>query len=474
MVSPILWRCPQMPHIIYPFKSGLRIHSFTTTSPLSAKPLKPKGSPPSSKMNPGKQRMQSSKVHVKKKPIMVQKPAYEVGQRKELRKRIVLSNTNAIPVVLPTMTADLIGNEDAAGAMFALPSREADTIVDRLRALEAFQTKQHWPFFYRPCTLFRKETVEVGRLLERVMRREGAGEDGRVNERAILHGYYGCGRSMLLLQAMTWALQKEWVVIAIPNAQDLVIGHTEYELEGNSHLWLQKAYTTDLLNRVLEANQKTLKGVGFPSSCPARAMMKISQSYRLGRTDEVQKGDLMKTVLETAVLDPLLAWDAFNALLGELSLPGSPPALFALDNLNQISIPSKYRDPAFNAIHSHDLALPNTFLAYLSGKRGFHKGVTLAATSSKCSRTLALDAALEGRGVDPYERLDPRIGPSIEGAQIIHVDSLSKEEAKALMDYYNESGIMKDPVDIATFNEKYAVSAGNPRDLFGACLRIRQ
>ncbi|PUU81758.1 hypothetical protein B9Z19DRAFT_1121761 [Tuber borchii] len=253
-------------------------------------------------------------------------------------------------------------------------------------------------------------------------------------------------------------------------AQDLVIGHTEYELEGNSHLWLQKAYTTDLLNKILKANQKTLKG------------MKLSQSYRLGRIEEVQKGDAMKKVLETAVLDPLLAWDAFNVLLGELGLPGrdftiqerktrvdisvaflprnifdptsspkyiepygisanelikiyQPPVLFTLDNLNQISIPSKYRDPAFNVIHSHDLALPNTFLTYLSGKPSFHKGITLAATSSKCSRTLALDAALEGREVDPYERLDPRIGPSIEGAQIIHVDSLSKEEAKALMEY---------------------------------------
>ncbi|RPA95553.1 hypothetical protein L873DRAFT_1829757 [Choiromyces venosus 120613-1] len=464
MVPRIPWRCLRTPPqvITHPLKPRPHLHNFTTTPPLAAKPLKAKGPPPGSKMNVEKQRSQSNKIRIKKKPITVQKPAYQIGQRKELRKRIVLSNTNAIPVVLPTMTADLIGNADAAGAMFELPSEEGgDTIVDRLRALEAFQTKQHWPFFHRPCTLFRRETVEVGRLLERVMKREGT-EDGRVNERAILHGYYGCGRSILLLQAMTWALQKDWVVVAIPNAQDLVIGHTEYELEGNSHLWLQRAYTTDLLRKILKANQKALK------------RMNLSQNYRLGRMEEVKKGVAMKEVLEKAVQDPLLAWDAFNILLSELGQPGSPPALFTLDNLNQISLPSKYRDPSFNLIHSHDLALPNTFLAYLSGKRSFHRGVTLAATSSKCSRTLALDAALEGREVDPYERLDPRVGPSIEGARIIHVDSLSKAEAKALMDYYNESGIMKDTVDITTFNEKYAVSAGNPKDLFGTCLRMRQ
>jgi small subunit ribosomal protein S29 len=69
--------------------------------------------------------------------------------------------------------------------------------------------------------------------------------------------------------------------------------------------------------------------------------------------------------------------------------------------------------------------------------------------------------------------VDPRIAQSIEGAQVIDVGGLSKEEAKVLMDYYNQSGILKGPVDIDTFNEKYALSSGNPRDLFGTCLRVR-
>ena len=39
---------------------------------------------------------------------------------------------------------------------------------------------------------------------------------------------------------------------------DLVIGHTEYELDPSSNLWLQRVYTCDLLKRVLNANQKAL------------------------------------------------------------------------------------------------------------------------------------------------------------------------------------------------------------------------
>jgi small subunit ribosomal protein S29 len=99
--------------------------------------------------------------------------------------------------------------------------------------------------------------------------------------------------------------------------------------------------------------------------------------------------------------------------------------------------------------------------------------MTIAATSSKCGRTTALDLALRHVDVGPFEKIDPRVAESTEGAEVIVVGKLSKREAKSLMDYYNQSGILKDPVSIDTFNEKYALSSGNPRDLFVSCLRVR-
>lgn len=178
--------------------------------------MKAKGPPPSTKALLTKQKTQSNKVRIKKKVVAPAKPAYGEGERKMLRRRIVLSNPNAKPVELPEMTGDLAGNLDTAGSVFAL----TDTVLGKLQALEVFETKQHWPFFHRPSTLIRTETVLIGVLLNNVGNTLGGNQ---LHLRCILDGYYGSGRSILLLQAIAWALQKNWVVIPIPNGRAILL-----------------------------------------------------------------------------------------------------------------------------------------------------------------------------------------------------------------------------------------------------------
>ena len=55
-------------------------------------------------------------------------------------------------------------------------------------------------------------------------RREAAeGNVGGEFQRAVLCGPKGSGKSVLLLQAMTWALQRGWLVINIPNGIPLAL-----------------------------------------------------------------------------------------------------------------------------------------------------------------------------------------------------------------------------------------------------------
>ncbi len=63
------------------------------------------------------------------------------------------------------------------------------------------------------------------------------------------------------------------------------------------------------------------------------------------------------------------AWPIFQALWQELTLEGHgrPPILFCLDGLSHIMKVSDYRSPAFELIHSHDLALVKLFNDCLSG-----------------------------------------------------------------------------------------------------------
>lgn len=75
----------------------------------------------------------------------------------------------------------------------------------------------------------RKGGVEIGKLIswvnginegEVVEKEEAKGEERYA--RRILDGTKGSGRSILLAQAMNWAVQSGWVVISIPNGMPYV------------------------------------------------------------------------------------------------------------------------------------------------------------------------------------------------------------------------------------------------------------
>lgn len=138
-----------------------------------------------------------------------------MGERKALRKRIVLSNTNAF---------DVAGIEDLNDYNYAL-ERSVGTIVglpgpvlDSLRAIEAFKPSQGWNFFRKPTTLYIEETADIGRHIKSL---SGKGQPTTMTR--IVTGEKGTGKSVLTVQAQTMAFMKGWVVIHLP---DGMLPHT--------------------------------------------------------------------------------------------------------------------------------------------------------------------------------------------------------------------------------------------------------
>jgi len=129
------------------------------------------------------------------------------GERKALRKRIVLSNTNALEVDgMQDLSRDMSGRlEKMVGKVVGL---EGST-VDGLRAVEAFKTTQGWGLFRRPGVLIREESAELGRRMVGV-------EKGKETLRVVVDGAKGAGKSMLLLQAMATAFVRGWIVLNVP------------------------------------------------------------------------------------------------------------------------------------------------------------------------------------------------------------------------------------------------------------------
>lgn len=131
------------------------------------------------------------------------------GERKAMRKRVVLSNTNALEVKgMQDITAELAVDARLQGKVIGIPG----PLIDRLRAADAFKPTQGWSFFRRPGTLIRKETVQYGKLFDEMSK---DGEERSL--RRVLIGERGSGKTVMLLQAMTMAFLKDWIVINLPD-----------------------------------------------------------------------------------------------------------------------------------------------------------------------------------------------------------------------------------------------------------------
>ncbi|KAF7544442.1 hypothetical protein G7046_g9788 [Stylonectria norvegica] len=377
--------------------------------------------------------------------VSVRKP--NPGERKAFRKRIQLSNNSALPVEgLDVLQPGNMALAESAGKMLAVP----DNVVDQLRALEAFKTTQSWSLFRRPHVLLRQETVELMKRLE-------ASAEKKEAVRCVLTGSKLSGKSMTMLQAMSYALLNNWIVLHIPEGQDLTNGNTEYSPIPDTEpmQFSQPVYCLKLISNLYRANRVALEKLQLQNDWSKFSNLKQGASV----------ADLALSAKEAEH-----AWPILKALWTELTLPGRPPVLFALDGLSHINKISEYRDPTFNQVHSHELTLVSMFVDALSGKTPLpNGGAVLAATSANnsqrhpsqelvLSQIEAGQAGLEIPKPNPYERkYDERVYEALKNAWVLRLEGVSKEEARTLMEYWGASGLVRSVLNSRTVSEKWTV-----------------
>ena len=165
-------------------------------------------------MTPLKYRQGQTLRRKKKKTVERARPP-AVGERKAMRKRIVLSNPNAFEVEgMQDLSPETMVDARLRGSVVGLPI----PMLDQLRAVEAFKPKQGWSIFRRPGTIMRRDTLEMGRLFEKISGDGDAPEKGKVVKK-IISGLKGSGKTVHLLQAMAMGFLKKWVVIAVPDGR---------------------------------------------------------------------------------------------------------------------------------------------------------------------------------------------------------------------------------------------------------------
>ncbi|KAF6227450.1 hypothetical protein HO133_008894 [Letharia lupina] len=454
-------RPPQQLCTLYPASTA----AFTTSPSLSALPPKKKAKSPMVEVNvKGAKKTFTKKKKKLQKVDRGKKPA--VGERKALRKRVVLSNTNALEVEgLKDITAQSMIDDSLRGHVLAIPG----PVVDQLRAVEAFKVTQGWPLFRRPSMLIRKDTLDMATEIENISL--GIGDK---TIRRVFVGERGSGKTTMLLQAMTMAFLKDWVVINIPQAQDLILAQTEYgPLPSTTPtLYTQRTYTASLLNAISRANPilQTLQLSQPPAEneipIPVPPNISLSRLALLGAED------------------PEIAWPIFELLYRELTLPDRPPLLLCMDGLAHAMRNTHYISNTYQPIHAHQFTIIKWFLDHLSGTSPLpNAGLVLASTSESNSPVVpALKLALgqlEGNSAvrkDPFAKYDERVLGVFEGGgvEVKRMGGLSKEEARGLMEYWALSGVVRQRVDDGFVGEKWCLSGGGcVGELERAVVRMR-
>ncbi|KAH7172486.1 mitochondrial ribosomal death-associated protein 3-domain-containing protein [Fusarium sp. MPI-SDFR-AT-0072] len=360
----------------------------------------------------------------------VRKP--QPGERKAFRKRIQLSNNSALPVAgLENLDASNMTKAESAGKMFAIP----DQVVDHLRALEAFKTTQTWNLFRKPHVLQRRETVELMKKLE------------------------------------LSAKEKKALKCVLTGSQDLTNGNTEYSPipETEPMQFSQPIYCLKMIQSLYRANRVVLEKLNIEKDWSKFTNLKEGATL----------ADLALSAKEAEY-----AWPTLLALWTELTLPGRPPVLFALDGLAHINKISDYRDPSFNKVHAHELTLVRLFIDALSGKTPLpNGGAVIAATSENNSHhhpsqelvLSQLEAGQAGREIpkpDPYERkYDERVYEALKNSWVLRLEGITKDEARSLMEYWGASGLFRHVLNSRTVSEKWTVGGhGNVGEMERAAL----
>ncbi|KAL8705744.1 MAG: hypothetical protein Q9201_001178 [Fulgogasparrea decipioides] len=407
----------------------------------------------------------------------VRRPA--PGERKALRKRIVLSNVNAFEVEgMQDVNAENMYDGRLRGHVLGLPG----PIVDQLRAAGAFKPSQAWGMFRRPGMLIRRETLEIGKIVADMH----AENESKSTLRTILVGERGSGKSMLLLQAMTMAILNSWTVINLPEAQDITIGHTPYTpLASSSPInYVQPGYYAHLLQQISVAN-------------PHLADLPLSQEpSKMTIPVPIPPNISLAHFASLGASDREIAHPIFNLLVTELLSPGRPPVFFGLDGLAHAMQPATgYTAPHMTPIHPHNLEILKWYFEFLSGKKTLpNGGIIMAATSqSNAPKVPALDVALSqlegpiespaGQAVPSKERIpfvkyDEGVFKTLIGGEkaieIRRLEGLSKEETRGLLEYWARSGMLRERVTEGFLGEKWALSGGGVvGELERAVVRMR-
>ncbi|RPD64029.1 hypothetical protein L226DRAFT_533343 [Lentinus tigrinus ALCF2SS1-7] len=349
---------------------------------------------------------------------------------------------------LPIFRPETLTPEKANTAM-AFPSEGS-------RALKAYGLPVNvlvdYMLLAKPCSVVRKVTIDALDSLDK------AASTSSSQTRLVFTGKSGCGKSYLLLQAVQYAVQKEWITMYIPRAINLVNSSTSYVYDARTQTYGQPAFAQQLLKRFADVNEALIKGIKVQGSYPF-------EERTIGSTSTLT--ELINVGLEFSHHAPTV----LSMLLTELAEQTKFPVLLAIDDFQALYNMSFYRDPFYKQVKAYHLSFPRTLLEFASGKQAFKRGAVLGALSTQNTTFRAPLELIEALGLEPAQPSGPYVPREKElveyakGLKNFAVpDQLTVDEAASIFDVWQSAKALHVSRGDEMFLSKFTESGGNARE----------
>ncbi|KAF9934415.1 37S ribosomal protein S23 mitochondrial [Linnemannia zychae] len=341
--------------------------------------------------------------------------------------------------------------EEHVGKVLGFPS----TVVSAL-AQTGYPTLLNEQFdLIKPAALVvRDSTVNFLEKIDKTMKTPSS------QNRIVLTGEAGSGKSALLLQTVSHCLSAGWIVIYIPKATKWVNSSFAYNKVANTTSFVQPVLAHNLVAEILNINRSVLEKIN------------TKEDTLVGR-HSIAKGTSLSALLESGIKGQIAAQDVMEAFMKEISALDDIPTLVAVDEINSFFRPTQYLSQDNKELDPERLKLPELFLNYISGKSSFKHGAVVGATSDSllANKSEVLDVTLGVKEVSPYRRLSPTILPWAQGLTAYKVPNYTSKEAKGMFDYYKKANIIYDAPSEFLFLNKFMTTDGNPRKFFTGCAK---
>ncbi|GEM07620.1 mitochondrial carrier protein [Rhodotorula toruloides] len=280
---------------------------------------------------------------------------------------------------------------------------------------------------------------------------------------ALTAGPQGVGKSILLLQAASYAQSKGWVVLYIPEATRLVDSSAPYSYSSKHALFEQPTLALDLLNRWSSGNAEAFK------------TLKTSKDWAFGDV-KVAQGKPLVDLAKAVSRDEKIPTLVLEAVMEELTAQKQKPVLLAADECEGLFVRTKYVDPSYRKLEPFHLVIPRMLLDFMAGLRQFASGAIVYAHSfAGLPHAPALQDFVKPRvdstRHDPYPSVYDRANsPNYpiyqevlrSGVHRFNVPTrLSKEEAAGIVELVRAFRGNREAVDDQAFLEHYVTSDAN-------------